>query len=353
MQYLVDLEAQYEAVKKSFYQSVAAKKNINAARPNSALSEFNWHPNVFLPSILWREILEHPFLADLYLHGRIESNILAYFANYLVHFSWRYSKSVYKFDDYIFDCLTSSPAGRYLDHKLLTNLPEGSVYIELVKPLKLNGQIVHGVHACLNFSDNSLQSLKNKLPNQLIVIFNTHNPFSQENLMNQNPQPTLVFDISRSGKVDQQLTFIHGISYKAKEDLNEISSPFMSLISALCVDELELDNFSKGSVKQLIKTKPSWKDNEQHYWNKGDYKVNAPTNPKNWRVGVTYGVNYRQAKSAQQIEEQSKARLISLHWTHQVIDFEIRLKLMPPKLSNESIINEQIEQYITDTFKCL
>lgn len=346
MSYLVELELQYEAVKKSFYHSVANKKAINAGRINAALSEYLWHPSVFLPSFMWRELLEQPFLADIYLHNKDDNALLAYFANFMAHLSWRYSKSIYKFDDYIYDCLISSQAGRFLDYRLLTNLPEGGVYIELLKPLFLDGEIVHGFHAVLNFSDTSIKDLKNKLPNQFILSINTHNPFSQESLTHQKPQPTIVFDISRSGKIDQQITFIYGIKYKAKNDLNEILSPFISLISSLCVDDLEIDNFSKGSVRPLIKQKPSYKDNEAHYWNKGEYKAIAPTNPKNWRVGVTYGVNYRQARSAQQIEEQSKARLIGLHWSAQIIDFEIRLKLVPPKLSNENLINEQINNFI-------
>ena len=62
-------------------------------------------------------------------------------------------------------------------------------------------------------------------------------------------------------------------------------------------------------------------------------------------VGITYGVNYRQARSTQQIIEQSKARLIGLHWTTHIVDFEIRLKLMPPK-QNENHIHEQLEEFL-------
>ncbi|KAK7296983.1 hypothetical protein VNO77_49224 [Canavalia gladiata] len=115
------------------------------------------------------------------------------------------------------------------------------------------------------------------------------------------------------------------------------------------LNEIEIDNFSKNSVKPVVKQKPSYKDNENLFWSKGKggtYHATSPTNPKNWRVGITYGVNYRQARSAQQIAEQSKARLIGLHWTTHIVDFEIRLKLMPPKLSNENHIHEQLEEFL-------
>ena len=346
--YIQDLELQYEAVKKPFYHAVANKKAMNAGRVNAPLNEYLWHPSVFLPSSLWRELLEQPFLADVFLHTKDEKTILAYFANFMAHFAWRYSKSIYRFDEYCFDCLISSNGGRYIDSKLLTNLPEGSAYIDLTKPMYVNGQAVYGILAILNFAETTIINIKNRSPDQLIVLLNTHNPFSQESFISNKPQPTFVFDLSRSGKIDQQLSFIHGIDFQAKDEINQIISPFISLLSSLCVEDLELDNFSKGSVRNLVKTKPSYKDNEANYWNKGEYKVVAPTNPKNWRVGVTYGVNYRQARSAQQIEEQSKARLIGLHWTAQIVDFEIRLRLMPPKLSNESHIHEQIETFINN-----
>ncbi|KAK7322225.1 hypothetical protein VNO80_34890 [Phaseolus coccineus] len=73
------------------------------------------------------------------------------------------------------------------------------------------------------------------------------------------------------------------------------------------LNEIEIDNFSKNSVKPVVKQKPSYKDNENLFWSKGKggtYHATSPTNPKNWRVGITYGVNYRQARSAQQIAEQ-------------------------------------------------
>jgi hypothetical protein len=161
---------------------------------------------------------------------------------------------------------------------------------------------------------------------------NTHNPFSKSSLQSLEPLPVVIFDIHRSGKISQQISYINGIKYETKDELNDHLSPYISLLTALCTDEIEIDNFSKNSVKPVVKQKPSYKDNENLFWSKGKggtYHATSPTNPKNWRVGITYGVNYRQARSAQQIAEQSKARLIGLHWTTHIVDFEIRLKLMP------------------------
>ena len=227
-----------------------------------------------------------------------------------------------------------------MDFRLLLNLPEGSLYIDFEKPLDLQGKTVHGFHAILNFQEKTLNTIKNKSPNQLIILLNTQS---------LEPLPVVIFDIHRSGKISQQISYINGIKYETKDELNDHLSPYISLLTALCTDEIEIDNFSKNSVKPVVKQKPSYKDNENLFWSKGKggtYHATSPTNPKNWRVGITYGVNYRQARSAQQIAEQSKARLIGLHWTTHIVDFEIRLKLMPPKLSNENHIHEQLEEFL-------
>ncbi|WP_436899562.1 hypothetical protein [Acinetobacter gyllenbergii] len=345
--YLIDLDTENEALKKAFYQSVAATKAMNAGRINGTLSEYLWHPSVFLPNTLWAELIE-PYMENLRLANNNEL-FLAYFSSFIVHFTWRYSKSIYRFDDYTFDCLSTSPAGKYLDYRLLMNLPEGSLYIEFSKPLELQGKNVYGFHAILNFQEKTINELKNRAPNQLILLFNTHNPFSKDSLKALHAQPVLVLDIHRSGKINQQISYIYGVKYETQDELNDLFAPYLSLLTALCTDEIEIDNFSKNSVKPVVKQKPSYKDNENLFWNKGKtgkYHATSPTNPKNWRVGVTYGVNYRQARSAQQIAEQSKARLIGLHWTTHIVDFEIRLKLMPPKLSNEHYIHEQLDEFV-------
>ena len=64
--YLIDLDTEYEAMKKAFYQSVAATKAMNAGRINGALSEYEWHPSVFLPNFLWVDLVE-PFMTSLLL----------------------------------------------------------------------------------------------------------------------------------------------------------------------------------------------------------------------------------------------------------------------------------------------
>ena len=345
--YLIDLDTEYEAMKKAFYQSVAATKAMNAGRINGALSEYEWHPSVFLPNFLWVDLVE-PFMESLLLDSK-DKLYTPYFFNFIVHFTWRYSKSIYRFDDYTFECLSTSTAGKFLDFRLLLNLPEGSLYIDFEKPLDLQGKKVHGFHAILNFQEKTLNTIKNKSPNQLIILLNTHNPFSKSSLKSLEPLPVVIFDIHRSGKISQQISYINGIKYETKDELNDHLSPYISLLTALCTDEIEIDNFSKNSVKPVVKQKPSYKDNENLFWSKGKggtYHATSPTNPKNWRVGITYGVNYRQARSAQQIAEQSKARLIGLHWTTHIVDFEIRLKLMPPKLSNENHIHEQLEEFL-------
>jgi hypothetical protein len=42
---------------------------------------------------------------------------------------------------------------KFLDFRLLLNLPEGSLYIDFEKPLDLQGKTVHGFHAILNFQE--------------------------------------------------------------------------------------------------------------------------------------------------------------------------------------------------------
>ncbi|MDC5278205.1 hypothetical protein OHW85_21970, partial [Acinetobacter baumannii] len=238
IEYLATIEHRIEPIKRVFYQSIVEKKIINSGRLKATLSEYAWHPNVFLPNHIWREILHPIFLQSLYeqeikIQSKKAFRVDAYFANLLTVFTWRYSKSIYRFDSYTFDSLSKHSAGKFLDHKLLVGLPEGCAYIELATPLVINQQNVYGIYATLDFSDSNLNLIKNKLPNQLIVCLDTHNPFTSESFENIDPMPTIVFNIERSGKITQQISFLWNIQHESKDELNDILSPVISLISAL------------------------------------------------------------------------------------------------------------------------
>ena len=64
--YLIDLDTEYEAMKKTFYQSVAATKAMNAGRINGALVNMNGIQAFFLPNFLWVDLVE-PFMTNLLL----------------------------------------------------------------------------------------------------------------------------------------------------------------------------------------------------------------------------------------------------------------------------------------------
>jgi hypothetical protein len=362
LDYLATIEHIFEHVKRTFYQTVADTKTINKGRLNAPLTEYKWHPSVFLPTSQWKQVLSPTIIAKLIEQSQLINNkdplkVDAYFANFVAAFTWRYTKSIYRFDDYTFDCLIKHSAGKYLDHQLLTNLPEGCVYIELTNPLEIAGLEVHGIYALLDFSSTNIDTLKNTLPDQLIITFDTHNPFDEKNLAQLNPMPTILFDIKRSGKINQQIKFQWGLNLSSTEKLNEQIAPVISLISSICADDIAIDNFTKNSTRQSVTQKPSFKDLEAAYWTKGEYRVNAPANHKMWRVGVKYGVDYRAFLARQQTyESKTEYRITGVHWSVYIQDYEIRLKFMPPRMNTPFEIEDKLKSYFgtendSNTFK--
>lgn len=354
LDYLATIEHIFEHVKRTFYQTVADTKSINKGRLNAPITEYKWHPSVFLPTSLWQEVLRPTIMAKLYEQVQINKTkdpfvIDAYFANFVAAFTWRYTKSIYRFDEYTFECLIKHSAGKYLDHHLLTNLPEGCIYIDLATPLNIADHKVYGVYAVLDLSSTSIDTLKNTLPDQLIITLDTHNPFEENNLALLKPLPTIVFDIKRSGKVSQQIKFKWGVNLESPEELNEQIAPVISLISSICTDEIAIDNFTKNSTRQNVTKKPSFKDLEAAYWQKGEYRVNAPANHKMWRIGVKYGVDYRAFVARQQkYESKTEYRITGVHWTAYIQDYEIRLKFMPPRMNSPVEIDEQINNFFDE-----
>ena len=282
---------------------------------------YNWGASTFIPTSILIDYYTNKIKNNFHSIVAYEAEEIGYNAALLYTIqtlsAWRYSLGCYTINDYVLKSISNCNAGACINVQRLNNIHEWTIYIP-INLLSILNKDTFGVyiHKCSYFGSDSFNN-----PNNLIISFNFGtNGFETS----YTPLPYVLIDItSDSCDLFGRIINFWGLSY---EDFSRVLPLIFSLLNVIGDEQTVIESEIVG-VKR-----PHYTDVEINInfndLNIPTFKLAAPSNIRNWKVGSNYMTDYKQL---QRLYPGSPIR--DLHWEN-----ADDLMLIHPKLDTSSLM---------------
>lgn len=197
--------------------------------------------------------------------------------------TWRYSQSIYEFDEQLYKTLITMPLDKKLPSSVFYNLPEWCVYIKTPKYMLFDGEL-DGFFASLQYNQNGgaeklYLTCLHKEDDEISFISIPLEEFSLKEAIQaarNSKEPTRAHEES-----------LKVINNKTDKELVDITAPLLCLVLYLCSEKPDID------LEKCTKVKPV---NFPLTKTRKGFRLFAAIKERTWNVGKAIGDTIREGR---------------------------------------------------------
>lgn len=282
-------------------------KNIDYYRYRNTISPKKWPNWCFIPLDIITDKIFNPNFSPDYIDSiknksdsteDARQNIIMMSRAYAMFASWRYTKGIYSFDNYLFDELIDQPHTDIIPVEVLKRSPEWCILIKFPKKIYIEDLQIE--------LDSILYSIDAYLANEKEEMFLGLVP-----ILNNNPICCMSVPLSLNKTISESLEIYNkGITYVESVPIEtqiridtKVTAKFLPFILYLCSEEPEITGNEKpGGFKHKITN------------HRGYPKIYVPPHIRNFKVGEETGKKLKTFRELVETKKVIRPHIRRAHW---------------------------------------